>query len=176
MPGQAQITSVEALEAFRSDLIVFLTQIKPVVDEVGGEVVRMKFWLENDQRPVLENQARQRRRRFEEAQAEVFNARLSKLQESSMLQQMAAQKALRAVEESEQKLGALKKWDRDLENQTDPLVKQVAQLQSFLTNDLARAVAYLTQVIQTLEAYRAVSPSGTPTANLPPADDSPPTP
>lgn len=176
MPGQAQITSVEALERFRSDLIVFLTQIKPVVDEVGGEVVRMKFWLENDQRPVLENQARQRRRRLEEAQAEVFNARLSKLQDSSALQQMAAQKARRAVEETEQKLGAVKKWDRDLENRTDPFVKQVAQLQGFLANDMARAVAYLTQIIQSLEAYRDVAPSGTPAPNLPPADEPPPTP
>ena len=70
-----------------------------------------------------------------------------------MLQQMAAQRAQQAVQESEQKLAFLKKWDRDLENWTEPFVKQVGQLQSFLANDLARAVVYLTQIIQTLEAY-----------------------
>ena len=43
MAGQAQITSVEALAAFRADLIVFLTQMQPVLDEVGGEVTRMEI-------------------------------------------------------------------------------------------------------------------------------------
>lgn len=172
MPGQAQITSVEALEAFRSDLIVFLSQMQPVLDEVGGELVRMKFWLQNDQRQIWESQARQRRRRLEEAQAELFNAKLSRLQEASSLQQLVTQRAQKAVHESEQKLVALKKWDRELENQTEPLVKQVGQLQSFLANDMARAVAYLTQIIQTLEAYTDVLPSGSGAGIIPPADGS----
>ncbi len=171
MAEQAQITSITALEAFRSDLIVFLTQTRAVLDEVNSEVVRMKFWLQNDQRQVLENEARQRRRRFEEAQAELFNARLSKLQESSILQQMMAQRTQQAVQESEQKLTFLKKWDRDLENQTEPLVKQVDQLQTFLATDMARAVVYLAQVVQTLEAYAEVLPPGAAATVVPPADD-----
>ena len=171
MPGQAQITSVAALAAFRSDLIVFLAQLQPVLDEVASEVVRMKFWLQNDQRETWERQARLRRRRLEEAQAELFNARLSRLQESSSLQQMVTQRAQQAVQESEQKLAFLKKWDRDLENQAEPLIKQVDQLQGFLANDLARAVTYLTQIIQTLEAYTEVLPPSPPAATLPPADD-----
>jgi hypothetical protein len=171
MAGQAQITSVEALAAFRADLIVFLTQIQPVLDEVGGEVTRMKFWLQNDQRETWERQARQRRRRLEEAQAELFNARLSKLQDSSMLQQMATQRAQQAVQESEQKLAFLKKWDRDLENQTEPFVKQVDQLQSFLANDMARAVIYLAQIIQTLEAYADGLMPDAPATAIPPANE-----
>jgi hypothetical protein len=170
MAGQAQITSVEALAAFRADLIVFLTQMQPVLEEVGGEVTRMKFWLQNDQREMWEKQSRQRRRRLEEAQAELFNARLSKLQDSSMLQQMAAQRAQQAVQESEQKLAFLKKWDRDLENRTEPFVKQVGQLQSFLANDMARAVIYLTQIIQTLEAYADGLTPDAPAA-VPPANE-----
>ena len=172
MAGQAQITSVEAIAAFRADLIVFLTQMQPVLDEVGGEVTRMKFWLQNDQRETWEKLARQRRRRLEEAQAELFNARLSKLQDSSMLQQMATQRAQQAVQESEQKLVFLKKWDRDLENRTEPFVKQVGQLQSFLANDMGRAVIYLAQIIQTLEAYAdGLTPDRTWRAAIPPANE-----
>jgi chromosome segregation ATPase len=169
MPGQAQITSVAALEAFRSDLIVFLAQMSPVLDEVGSEVVRLKHWLQNDQRELWEKQARKNRQRLEEAQAELFNTRLSKLQESSSLQQMLAQRARQAVQQSEQKLGALKKWERELENQTEPLLKQVDQLQGFLANDMGRAIAYLTQIIQTLEAYAEVLPPGA-AAVISPAD------
>jgi hypothetical protein len=171
MPGQAQITSVEALEAFRADLIVYLTQMQPVLDEVGSELTRTKFWLQNDQREVWERQARKNRQRLEEAQAELFNTRLSRLQESALLQQLAAQRAQQAVQESEQKLTALKKWDRELENQAEPLLKQVDQLQGFLANEMTRAVTHLTQVIQTLEAYAEVLPPGQASATIPPTGD-----
>lgn len=168
MAGQAQITSVEALEAFRSDLIVYLSQMQPVLDEIGSDVVRMKFWLQNDQRQLWEGQLRQRRRKLEEAQAELFNARLSTFQDSTILPQMAVQKAQRAVEEAEQKMAALKKWERELEAQSTPLVKQVDQLKGFLTSDMNQAITYLTQVIKTLEAYKEVVPTGSSAPNTPP--------
>ena len=171
MPGQAQITSVEALEAFRADLIVYLTQMQPVLDEVGGELTRTKFWLQNEQREVRERQARKNRQRLEEAQAELFNTRLSRLQESALLQQLAAQRAQQAVQESEQKLTSLKKWDRELENQAEPLLKQVDQLQGFLANEMTRAVTYLTQVIQTLEAYAEVLPPSPASTIIPSTGD-----
>jgi hypothetical protein len=171
MPGQAQITSVEALEAFRADLIVYLSQMQPVIDEVGSEMMRMKFWLQNDQRQVLESQARQRQRRLEEAQAELFNARLSTLQESTILQTMAVQKNQRAIQETEHKLERLKKWDRDLENLAGPLLKPVDQLRGFLATDMAKAVAYLNQAIQALEAYKKVATPAAPGAPGSPTND-----
>ena len=64
MAGPAQITSVEAIEAFRADLIVYLGQMRPVVDEVGSELVRMKAWLQTEQRQHWEQQARLRQRRL----------------------------------------------------------------------------------------------------------------
>lgn len=172
MPGQAQITSIDALESFRSDLIVYLSQVRPVLDEAGGEVVRLKFWLENDRRSFWENQARRRRRRLEEAQAELFNARLSALQDSSLLQHLAVQRTQRDVQEAEEKLAALKKWDRELENLAEPLVKQVDQLQGFLAADMTQAVAHLTQIIRSLQAYAEVLPAAPKTAGTPP-DSSP---
>ena len=107
---------------------------------------------------------------MEEAQAELFNARLSRMQESSILQHLAAQKAQQAVQESEQKLKFLKKWDRELENRAQPLIKQIEQLQGFLSNDMMRAVVYLAQVIETLEAYAEIaSPAVKPPDGSPPA-------
>ena len=50
MAAAAQITSVESLEAFRASLIVYLSQVRPLLDEVGNEVSRTRLWLQNDQR------------------------------------------------------------------------------------------------------------------------------
>lgn len=171
MPGQAQITSIDSLETFRADLVVYLSQMQPVMDEAASEVIRMKFWLQNEQREFWENQARRRRRQLEDAQAELLNARLSRLQVSSSAQQLAVHRAKHAVQETEEKLVLLKKWDRELENLTDPLLKPVSQLQGFLTTDLKKAVAYLAQSVQALEAYTAVAAPGLPATAATSTDD-----
>ena len=158
MSQPAKITSVEAIEAFRASLIIYLTKARPVLEEVSAEVARTRNWVQHDQRLHWENQLRLRKRKLEEAQQELFNARLSQFKQSTTLQHLNMQRAQGAVREVEAKLDLLKKWDRQMENRTDPLVKQVEQLQGFLTADMARAVAYLEQVIKTLDAYVGTMP------------------
>jgi hypothetical protein len=160
MAEKAQVTSIEAIEAFRAKLIVFLGQARPVLEEVGNELTRTQNWLQNDQRRFWETELRRRERRLEEAKQELFNASLSSLQSgTTALQQMAVQRAQRAVREAEAKLGVLKKWEAELENRTAPLKKQTEQLHGFLATDMVRAVAYLDQILRTLDAYRNVSTS-----------------
>ena len=65
-----------------------------------------------------------------------------------------------SIRDAEAKLAVLKKWDRELENRTDPLVKMLNQLHGFIITDMAQAVAYLAQVVKTLEAYAAVAAPG----------------
>jgi hypothetical protein len=158
MAETANITSVEAITAFRAALIVYLGKVRPLLEELGGEIIRTRQWLESDQRLHWEHQFRLRSRKLEEARAELFNARLSKLQEGSALHLMAVQRAERAVRECESKLNVIRKWTRNLEPSTAPLVKQAEQLQTFLTTDMTRGVAHLDNVIRALENYAGVSP------------------
>jgi hypothetical protein len=160
MPQQAQVTSHEAIELFRSQLIVFLSKARPALEEVSGEVHRLRQWLQTDQRRNWEKELKIRRRRLEEAQAELFSAKLSKLQAGTTLPFMAMQRAQRAVQEAEAKLDILKKWDRELDNRTDPLVKQIEQTHGYLTTDGAKAIAHLAQIIKSLEAYANVLAPG----------------
>jgi hypothetical protein len=159
MAERAQVTSVEAIEAFRAGLIVYLARARACVDEISSELLRARLWLQEDRFRAWEHEHRLRARKLEEAKSEVFTARLSNLQEASSLQFMQVQRAERAVREAEAKMAMIKKWDRDLENQSEPLLKQANQLQTFLTTEMPRAVAYLAQVVQTLEAYADVSPA-----------------
>ena len=174
MSGQAQITSVEALAAFRADMIVFLGHMRPVIEEVGDEVARMKNWLQIEQRGFWETQLRIRRLKLEEAQAELFSAKMSTLQRSSTLQTMAVQRAQRAVHEAEQKLIVLKRWERELEGASDPLLKQVEQLQGYLTGEMENGVLFLDQAIQALDAYTELHSAALPSApNSPPVPETP---
>ena len=169
MAQPAQVTSVEAIEAFRASLIVYLTKAKPVLEEVSAEVARTRAWVQIDQRLHWENQLRVRTRKLEETQAELFNARLSQFKPNTALQFMNMQRAQAAVKTVEEKLAVIKKWDQQMENRTDPLVKQIEQLQLFLGIEMARAVAYLEQVVKTLDAYtHTLPPAGGGTSEPPP--------
>ena len=165
MAEQAQITSVEAIESFRVALILFTSRARAALEEVSGEAQHTKQWLENDQRRLLENELRLRAKKLEQAQQELFSARLSTFQETTSLQQLAVQRAQRAMREAGEKMARLKKWNREIENRSDPLVKQVEQLHNFLSTEMPKAVAQLTQTVRTLDDYASIAPPGGPPAS-----------
>ena len=159
MAETANITSVDAIAAFRAALIVFLGKVRPLLEETSGEITRTRQWVEEDQRRHWDHQFKLRWRKLEEAKAELFTATLSKLQEASSLHTMAVQRADRSVRECEAKRGVLRKWTRDLDDKADPLIKQSSQFETFLTTEMPRAVAYLDRVIEAIEAYADIAPA-----------------
>ena len=167
MADRAQVTSVEAIEAFRSALIIYLSKTRPALEEMSNEVLRARQWLQNDQRRLWENEMKMRTKKLERARAELFSVSMSKLQEVSSVQQLLVHRAEAAFDEAQKKLVMLKKWDRDLENRSEPLVKQVDQFQSFVSAEMPRAIAYLGQVIRALEAYTEVRMGGSADAVIP---------
>ena len=172
MPERAHVTSVDALESFRASLIVYLSKARPTLEEVTADVQRTRSWLESEQRTYWENEFRRRSRALDEAQAALFSSTISKLREVSAAEQMAVQRAKRALEEAEAKLRVVKQWNRVFDNRVDPLVKQMEKLHSVLANDMVKAVAYLAQAIDTLHNYAGIIPS--PTTGAAPAESSTP--
>ena len=168
MPERAYVTSVDALEDFRANLIVYLSKARPTLEEVSADVQRMRGWLQGEQQTHWENEFRRRSRALEEAQAALFSSRLSSFRETSAGEQMAVQRTKRALDEAEGKLRVLKQWNRVFDNRVDPLVKQMEKLHTVLAHDMVQAVAFLGQAIRTLDAYTAVAPpSGVPGSTPP---------
>ncbi len=157
---QAQVTSVEALQAFRAQLVVYLAAMRPVLDEITNEVLRTRGWLEDDRPRHWQQEYRLKSRKLEDARQELFTATMSRMGDAASFQQMALQRAQREMRVVEDKLAVLKKWDRELDNRTGPLVKQMEQLHGFLSVEMDRAVAYLDRAIRALDAYREAAPSG----------------
>lgn len=162
MPEKAHVTSLDALEAFRSTLLVYLSQARPALDEIGSEVVRTRTWLQTGQRLHWENQMRRRVKDLEQAQQALFSARLGILRKETGAEQLVVHRAKAALEEAEQKLRIIKKWDREFDGHVQPLLKQTEKLHTVLSNDMVKAVAYLTQAIKTLAAYAERTAPATP--------------
>jgi hypothetical protein len=153
MPQKAHVTSLDALEAFRSNLIVYLSQARPSLDEISAEVMRTRMWLQNEQRLHWENQMRKRTKDLEQAQQALFSARIGALRKETGLEQMAVHRAKAALTAADEKLRTLKRWDREFDGRVQPLVKQMEKLHTVLSNDMVKAVMFLTQAIGTLAAY-----------------------
>ncbi|MEP6662457.1 MAG: hypothetical protein ABJC04_02225 [Verrucomicrobiota bacterium] len=159
MPTRANVTSVEALEAFRTNLIVYLSKARPTLEEVSDNVIRTRGWLENDQRVFCEQELRRRTQKLQDAQQAMFSAELSNLREVSADERMAVQKAKRAVLEAGEKLLRVKKWTRNFGSQVDPLAKQLEKLQTVLVTNLPEAIAFLGAIVKSLDAYSGVVPT-----------------
>jgi len=158
MPQRAHVTSAEAIETFRSNLIVYVSKARPALEEVSADVMRMRSWLENDARAYWEREVRKRTKELEQAQQELFSARLSNISTETASQQFAYHRARRALDEAIDKMRILKRWTRDFDTRVQPLVKQMEKLHTVLSHDIVLAIAHLTEVAKTLAAYAEVAP------------------
>jgi hypothetical protein len=153
MPEQAKVTSIEALESFRTSLIIYLEKALRVLDEISDEVMRTRGWLETDRRMHWEREVRQRSRKLDEKEQELFSARLSNLREATQAELTAVTIAKRSLTEAESSLARVRQWNRQYESRVQPLAKEVDKLRDVLVSHMGKAVIYLSQTMATLHAY-----------------------
>ena len=159
MANQVRVSSIDALESFRANLIIFVTTARRVVDEVIDEVRRTRLWIQHDQRLYWEGQIRRWRKLLDQARQELLSARISDLRVTSTAQQNAVLKAKRALGEAEDKMRNVKRWNRDYDGKADSLVKSLTTLRHFLDHDLPKAITFLVQAQRTLDAYTESAPA-----------------
>lgn len=159
MPERAKVTSLEALEDFRAKLIIYRDKASRVLDEVSDDVTRTRLWLENERPTYWQTQIRRLTRDLETAQQELFSAQLSGLRDASYAQQAAVQKIRHSIRDAEDKSKTVKQWQRQFDTRVESPARQVEKLRHFLGHDIARAIAYLNEVIKNLAAYAELSPT-----------------
>jgi hypothetical protein len=166
MSEGAHVKSVESIEAFRSDLLIYLSKSRPLLEDACDEVTRTREWLRSDRRIYWEQQMRKRKQALEQAQQALFSAELSKLRAPSTAEQAMVHHARRMLGEAEDKVRKIKRWIIELDNHVAPTLKQFEQLRTFLAADIPKAAAYLAQVVAALETYANISRLGGPMSTL----------
>ena len=153
MADQAKITSLDALENFRSHLILFLSKTHSIVEEVSDDIRKTRGWLQNDQRLHWEREIRRRRRALDQAQQDLHSAKLSSFNDNYSLQMMAVRRAKQAADDAEEKLRNVKRWTRDYEFSLSPLAKKLDSLRGVIDHKLPKAASTLLQIQKTLDSY-----------------------
>jgi chromosome segregation ATPase len=165
MAAHAQVTSVEAIDAFRANLVTYLETARPTLDEISGDVLRTRIWLEQDRLRHWERELARRHRLLHEAEDALRSARMSQFREATDAEAMAVRKAKAAYEAAQDRLRQVKRWCRDFDSRITPLAHQLESLRTVLSLDMPRAVAALTRTLDILTDYAGTVPEP---ANPPP--------
>jgi hypothetical protein len=164
MSDQAEVTSIDAIADFRTALLIYISKVRPLLDDSADEVFRTREWLRTSQRIHWENQVRSKTRELSDAQQALFSAELAKLRPPSSAEVMAVQKAKRALDTAEEKLRTIKKLASSFEKEAVPRLKQVENLRSAVGTDLQEAAHFLERIVGTLDRY-VNSPAGSASAH-----------
>ena len=167
MADHANISSIDTLEAFRADLIQFIEKARVALEDAEGEVRRTRSWIEDDRSGFWMRQMKHRTKMLELAEAELYNANLTRPHESHAVQKMAVAKAKRAVDEAEEKLRVLKQWRQTFDNRVTPLLRQMDPMFFIVGQQLPKGVHALAEMVKTLQQYAEKAQAPKPSATAP---------
>ena len=153
MSEQAKISSIEALEAFRADLIQYIAKARVALEDVEGDVRRTQGWLDTDRTQHWGMEMKKRMKKLHQAEQELYSANLTNPQASNAIQKMAVHKAKRMVEEAEEKFQVVKKWRQAFDSRATPLLRQLDPMFHVVGQQLPKGVHTLGESIKALQAY-----------------------
>lgn len=164
MSDQVKVSSIDALEAFRADLIQYVEKARVALEDAEGEVRRTRTWLDVDRSGYWNARRKQRVKQLEQTEAELYNVTLTSPQESHAFQKMAVLKARRSLEEAEEKLARIRQWRQVFDHRTTPLLRQLAPMFFLVGHQLPKGIHSLGEAIKALQAYAEKMPVTRPTA------------
>ncbi len=158
----ANVSSIEALDLFRSSLVMYLEKAGAALDEINQEVKRTRHWLHNENLLYWKMELRKRVKALDLARSEYFSARLTHSGSTGATgKQAVVRRATVAKREAEDKLRKIKKWCRDYDSEIEPLAKKVENLRASMLYEMPNAVAFLEQAARTLSDYAGMRAAGT---------------
>ena len=165
MSDQVKISSIDALEAFRADLIQYIAKARVALEDMEGDVRRTQTWLDTDRVQHWGGQIKFWMKKLDQAEQELYSANLTNPQASNAFQKMAVLKAKRNLEEAEAKMRLVKHWRQTFENRATPLLRQLDPMFYLVGQQLPKGVYSLGEAIKALQAYAE--------KNLPPKASAP---
>lgn len=164
MSDQVKVSSIDALEAFRGDLIQYVEKARVALEDAEGEVRRTRSWLDVDRTNYWTRQFKQRTKELEQAEAGFYNATITRPKENHASHKIAVHKAKSRLTEAEEKILILKKWRQTFDNRASPLLRQLDPMFFLVGHHLPKGIHSLGESIKALQAYAEKGPAAKPVA------------
>jgi hypothetical protein len=178
MSTGAKVTSIDALDAFRAALLVYVDKASRVLEDARQQMVGTRIWLQTDRQLHWKNLIRRRTAELTQAEQELLTARLSGDPGAIQDRRTIVQQAKRTLQEAEAGLSRVHHWLRHYESEVEAHAKALPQLGRFLSHDLRQAADFLERAAETLNDYAqlATTPPPPPGSSTPMTDAAKPAP
>ncbi|HEV3003212.1 MAG TPA: hypothetical protein VGX78_02080 [Pirellulales bacterium] len=164
MNGQANVHSVAALEEFKAALVKFVTEAREALSGTDMQVRRGLDWFQHDLLKHWQSEHRKREDAVVNARVDLERCRMQKFGDRTpdcTDQRVALKKAQARLEEAEQKVKAVKKWSKVLQDEADEYRGASQELGNTLAGEMPKALHDLKRMLDALYAYlETTAPSG----------------
>lgn len=158
----ANVRSLDAIDYFRAHLVEFIDSGRTALSEAESDIERTRGWLERERVPHWNRQIRKRSELVSRAKSELFRKQTQATAKDSrpsvVDEKRALQRAIRRLEEAENRMRSTKRWIRMLEREMALYKGNVSGFSTAVERDLPHAVGLLKKMSENLEQYVSMSP------------------
>jgi hypothetical protein len=159
MSAQANVHSLEAIEAVRGALVSFVDQVRDALAELQSEMRRVADWLEHDRPRYWRTQIRLANDGVHEAQQALHRCLMfpiAKERPSCYEERAALKKAQARLVYCEEKAERVRHWQRVVQHELFEYEGRISQLVRVVEDDVPRAIGVLGKVLRRLEEYQSL--------------------
>ena len=158
----ANVRSLDAIDYFRAHLVEFIDSGRTALSEAESDIERTRGWLERERVPHWTRQIRKRSELVSRAKSELFRKQTQATAKDSrpsvVDEKRALQRAIRRLEEAENRMRSTKRWIRMLERERALYKGNVSGFSTAVERDLPHAIGLLKKMSENLEQYVSMSP------------------
>ncbi len=159
MSTPANVQSLEAIDAVRNALAMFVAQVADALTELEAEMRRTKEWLEHDRPRYWRNQVRIATDQAHDAQQALHRCLMFPIADErpSCYEERQALKAARArLVYCQEKVDRVRHWQRSIQHELFEYSGRISQLVRLVEVEAPQAIGVLHRIVRHLEDYRAV--------------------
>jgi hypothetical protein len=152
----ANVTSVDALTAFRAVLVKFAAEVEAALVTLDLEARRPVEWIEVDRARYWPQQARKASEMVSEARLALERCQVRISSEDPKYcydERKMLDKAKRRLQLTEEKVQAVRKWRGEMRKAAEELQAQLARTKHYLESDFAKSLATLDRMTAALASY-----------------------
>ncbi len=173
MTRSARLNEIAAIPALAAALRCFDEEARAALTELEMQVRRAMQWVQHDQKEYWHQQLHRGWDRVNEARVELERAmwtrRVADHQPGCREEKQALDTAKRRLHKAEEKVDVVRHWSRVLDHEVTEYRGVINQLTHWLESEFPKAVAALTAMGRSLEAYVAMPTAEAIAASLPAA-------
>jgi len=159
MAERARVTNIDELRLFRKGLCEFIEETQQALLLIRSDISRTQAWLERDCLTHWQQMVKRRTKDLSQARNDLQRKEMTS--DRTLEERRALERAKRQLQEAQEKVRTIKRWQKKLPQELDRLIGAVRQVGVMVEQAGPDAVKALDHTIESLESYLALQAPST---------------